>query len=156
MQVKEVMSKEVITVKRSTTLKQLLEIFAKFHIFPLVPVIEEDNRLVGIVSFRNLINVFHSRQSEIMKAVPFLDEDEEDIFKVEFTEELGNLALAEDIMETKFITIQEGASLEEAYKLMKLHLKEEFPVVDRAGKLVGMVGIFDIIRQVFRQKGIIK
>lgn len=33
--------------------------------------------------------------------------------------------------------------------------KEEFPVVDKVGKLVGMVGIFDIIQAVFRQKGII-
>ena len=156
MQVKEVMSEEVITVKRSTTLKQLLEIFAKFHIFPLVPVIADDNRLVGVVSFRNLVNVFQLRQPEILKAVPFLDEEEEDIFKVEFTEEMGNLVVADDIMESKFVTIQEDASLEEAYKLMKLYLKEEFPVINRAGKLVGMIGIFDIIRHVFRQKGVIK
>ncbi|MDD5005389.1 MAG: CBS domain-containing protein [Candidatus Omnitrophica bacterium] len=156
MQVKEVMSKEVITVKRSTTLKRLLEIFAKFHIFPLVPVIGEDNLLIGIVSFRNLVNVFQLRQPEILKAVPFLDEGEEDIFKVEFTEEIGSLVVAEDIMENKFITIQEDASLEEAYKLMKLHLKEEFPVVDRFGKLAGMIGIFDIIRYVFRHRGVIK
>jgi len=155
MQVKEVMSREVITVKRSTTLKQLLEIFAKFHIFPLVPVTAEDNRLVGVVSFRNLINVFQSRQPEIMKAVPFLDEEEEDIFKVGFTEEMGNLVVAEDIMESKFVIIQEDASLEEVFKLMKLHLKEELPVVDRSGRLVGVIGIFDIIREIFRQKGII-
>ncbi|MDD2689687.1 MAG: CBS domain-containing protein [Candidatus Omnitrophica bacterium] len=156
MQVKEVMSKEVITVKRSTTLKQLLDIFTTFHVFPLVPVIEGDNVLVGIVSFRNLINVFQPHQSQMLKTVPFLDEEEEDIFKVEFTEEVGSLVVAEDIMEKKFVAIQEDASLEEAYKLMKLHLKEEFPVVNRAGRLLGMVGIFDIVRYIFRQKGVIK
>jgi len=121
MQVKEVMSKEVITVRRSTTLRQLLEIFTKFHIFPLVPVVEEDNRLVGVVSFPNLINVFQLHQPEILKAVPFLDEEEEDISEVELTEEIGSLAVAEDIMESKFVTMQEDTSLEEAYKLMKLH-----------------------------------
>jgi len=155
MQVKEVMSKEVITVKRSTTLKQLLGIFAKFHIFPLVPVIEEDNRLVGVVSFRNLINAFKPREPEMLKTIPFLDEGEEDIFKMEISEEIGNLVIIDEIMETKFISIKEDASLEEAYKLAKLHLKEEFPVVDRAGKLVGKIGIFDIIRRVFQKKGVI-
>jgi len=155
MQVKEVMSKEVITVKRSATLKQLLEIFVKFHIFPLVPVVEDDNRLVGIISFRNLINALQQHHPEILKGVPFLDEEVEDIFKIDLVKEVGHLVIVEDIMETKFITIQEDASLEEAYKLMKLHLKEEFPVVDRSGRLVGMIGIFDIIREVFRQKGII-
>lgn len=155
MQVKEIITKEVITVKRSTTLKELLKKFAKFHLFPLVPVVEDDNRLVGIVSFRNLIDVFQPYSSEVLKTVPFLDEKEEDIFKVELVEEIGSLVVVEDIMESKFISIGEDASLEEAYKLMKLHLKEEFPVVDKDGKLVGMIGIFDIIREVFRQKGVI-
>jgi len=155
MQVKEIMSQEVITVKRSTSLKQLLKIFTKFHMFPLVPVVEENGRLAGIVSFRNLINVFSPHQSQILKAVPFLDEQEEDIFKVELTEDIGNLVVVEDIMETKFISIPDNAPLEKAYNLMKLHLKEEFPVVNSSGKLVGMIGIFDIIRQVFHEKGII-
>ncbi|MEW6009375.1 MAG: CBS domain-containing protein [Candidatus Omnitrophota bacterium] len=156
MQVKEVMSKEVITIKRSTTLKQILKLFAKFHIFPLLPVVEDDGRLVGVVSLRNLINVFQSGRTDMLKAVPFLDEQEEDIFKIEFSEEVGNLAMAEDIMESKFTTVEEDTSLEEAYKQMKLHLKEEIPVVDKAGKLVGRLGIFDIIRYIFGQKGIIK
>ena len=155
MQVKEVMSKEVITVKRSTTLRQLLEIFAKFHMFPLIPVIEENNRLVGIISFRNLINAFRPHELEVLKTVPFLDEKKEDIFKIDLTEEIGNLVVVEDIMEKNFISIQEETSLEEAFSLMELHLKEEFPVVDKRGRLMGMIGIFDIIREVFHQKGVI-
>lgn len=156
MLIKEIMSKEVITVWRSTTLKELLKIFGKFHIFPLVPVIEEDRRLVGLVFFRNLIDAFSSYHPDVLKLVPFLDEEETDIFKVDITEDIGNLVVVEDIMEREFISIPEDASIEEAYKLMRLHLKEEFPVVDKSGKLVGMVGIFDIIRTAFRQKGIIR
>lgn len=156
MQVKDIMSKQVISVTRSSTLKQLLRVFDKFHIFPLVPVVEEDNRLIGIVSFRNLIDVFSSYHPDVLKLVPFLEEEEEDIFKIDISEDIGNLVVVEDIMETEFISILEDTSLEEAYKLMRLHLKEEFPVVDKAGKLVGMVGIFDVIQAVFRQKGINK
>lgn len=155
MQVREIMTKEVVTIRRSTTLKKLLQTFAKFHIFPLVPVIEDDNRLVGIVSFRNLLGAFGPREPAILKNIPFLDEEEEDIFRAELTEDIGDLVVAEDIMETKFISIREDASLEETYKLMKLHLKDEFPVIDKAGKLVGIVGIFDIMYRVFRQKGVI-
>jgi CBS domain-containing protein len=155
MRVKEIMSKEVITVRRSAKLKELLELFNKFHLFPLVPVVEEDNRLVGIVSFRNLIDVFTPYRQEILKTVPFLDDREEDIFKVELTKDIGDLLIVEDIMETKFVSLQEDAALEEAFKLMKLHLKEEFPVTDKTGKLVGKIGIFDIIRRVFQEKGVI-
>ena len=156
MQVKEIMSKEVITVQRSTTLKELLKIFGKFHIFPLVPVVEEDKHLIGIVSFRNLIDTLSSYNPNVLKLVPFLDEEETDIFKIDITEDIGNLVVVEDIMEREFISIPGDTSLEEAYKLMRLHLKEEFPVIDKSGKLVGIVGIFDIIQAVFRQKGIIK
>ncbi len=155
MQVKEIMSKEVITVRRSTKLKELLGLFNKFHLFPLVPVVEENSRLIGIVSFRNLIDVFSPYRQEILKTVPFLDDREEDIFKVELTKDIGDLVIVEDIMETKFVSLQEDAALEEAFKLMKLHLKEEFPVTDKTGKLVGKIGIFDIIRRVFQEKGVI-
>ncbi|MBN1868991.1 MAG: CBS domain-containing protein [Candidatus Omnitrophica bacterium] len=154
--VKEIMSRGIIAVQRSTTLKQLLETFAKFHIFPLVPVIEEGHHLIGIVSFSNLIDAFSSYHPDVLKLVPFLDEEEIDIFKIDITDDIGNLVLVEDVMEREFISIPEDTSIEEAYKLMRLHLKEEFPIVDKTGKLVGMIGIFDVIRAVFRQKGIIQ
>ncbi len=155
MQVKEVMEKKVIAVKQSTSLKELLKIFAKFHLFPLVPVIDDDNRLIGVISFKNLVNALQPSEPEMLKAIPFLDDRKEDIFKMEISEEVGNLVIVDDIMETKVISIHEDASLEEAYKLARLHLKDEFPVIDNMGKLVGIIGVFDIVREVFRQKGII-
>ena len=156
MKVKEIMSKNVITAQRSMKLKELLKIFKNFHIFPLVPVVEEDRRLVGVVSFRNLIDVFQSYKPDVLKLVPFLDEEDQDIFKIDISEEIGDLVVLEDIMEHEYIAIQEDVSLEDAYNLMKLNLKEELPVVDRAGRLTGRIGIFDIINSVFRQKGVIK
>ncbi|MFH1888461.1 MAG: CBS domain-containing protein [Candidatus Omnitrophota bacterium] len=156
MRVKEVMSKEVISVKRSMKLRELLELFRKFHIFPLVPVVEENGRLIGIVSFRNLIDAFQTYRPDVLKLVPFLDEEEENIFKIDISEDMGELVVVEDILEHEYISILDESSLEEAYNLMKLHLKEEFPVVDRAGRLRGRIGIFDILQAVFREKGIIK
>ena len=156
MQIKDIMSGQVISVTRSSTLRQLLKLFDKFHIFPLVPVIENDKRLIGIVSFRDLIDALSSYHPDVLKLVPFLDEEEIDIFKMDITDDIGNLVVVEDIMEREFISILEDTSLEEAYKLRRLHLKEEVPVTDKAGRLVGMVGVFDIIQAVFRQKGIIE
>lgn len=155
MTVKDIMSKKVMSVRRFDKLKVLLGMFSRFHLFPLVPVVEEDGRLSGVVSFRNLIGVFSPYRQELLKTVPFLDDQEEDIFKVELTGDIGDLVVVEDIMEINFVSLREDASLEEAFKIMKLQLKEELPVVDRMGKLVGKIGIFDIVRQVFREKGVI-
>lgn len=156
MRVKEIMSREVICVQRSTKLRELLELFRSFHIFPLVPVVEEGARLAGIVSFRNLIDAFQSYRPDVLKLVPFLDEEEENIFKTDISEDMGELVVVEDIMEHEYISVLDEAPLEEAYTLMKLHLKEELPVVDRAGRLRGRVGIFDILKAAFREKGVIK
>ncbi|MBN1405968.1 MAG: CBS domain-containing protein [Candidatus Omnitrophica bacterium] len=156
MQVKDIMFKQVIAVRRSTKLKELLKLFSKFHIFPLVPVIEDDNKLAGVVSFKNLMNVFKPYNPDILKNVPFLDEEkDDDIFSMELTEEMGSLVIVEDIMQTKFISIKQDSSLQEAFNLMKLNLKEEFPVIDNEGKLIGIIGVFDIVRHVFHQKGVI-
>ena len=156
MQVKEIMTKEVIRVKRSTTLTELIEYFKEFHTFPLVPVVDENGRLIGIVSFRNLMDIFRPRQPQILKSAPFVDEVAEDIFKAELTSEMGDLIIVDDIMEKNFFSIDEEASLEDAYNLMRLHSIEKLHVVDREGKLVGFVGIFDIIMSIFREKGIVR
>lgn len=155
MQVKEIMLKEIVKVKRSTTLKELLRIFSKFHIFPLVPVVGEDGRLTGIVSFRNLIDVFKPYHADLVRMAQFVDEEDGDIFKADLTEEMGHLVIVDDIMERNFISVREDATLEEAYQTAKLYLKEELPVIDGSGILTGIIGIFDIIREAFRQKGIV-
>jgi len=88
--------------------------------------------------------------------VPFLDEEKIDIFKFELTEEMGNLILVEDIMEGSFFTIKEDILLEEAYNFMRLHQKEQICVVDFQNRLVGILGIFDIILNLFRSRGLLE
>lgn len=155
MKVKDLMNRDVISVKRSTTLSELIKLFKDFHTFPLVPVVEKDNRLVGIVSFQNLTEVFRTQEPEILKTIPFIDEEEEDILKADMSPEMGNLVIVDDIMKTKFFSVQEEAGIEEAYKAMKLHSKEQLPVVDKEERLAGIIGLFDIILGVFRDKGVV-
>ena len=114
MQVKEVMSREVLAVGRSMSLKEILRMFKDFHVFPLVPVVEEGNRLVGVVSFRNIIDAFQYSNPDVLKLIPFLDE-EESIFELDVPEDMGDLILVEDIMDREYLFIREDAALEEVY-----------------------------------------
>lgn len=156
MQVKEIMFKNVIAVTRSTTLKEMLTKFTNFHSFPVVPVIDEERKLIGMVFLRNIIDAFSVVKSHISKAIAFYEEkEEEDIFRIELDESAGNLILVDDIMDTKYFYVYEDATIEEAYRQMKIYQKDVLPVVDKEGKLVGIVGIFDIILAVFRQNKII-
>ena len=154
MQVKDVMKKDIISVHRYTTLQQLIKDFKSFHTFPLVPVVDKDKHLIGIVSFSNIIDIFRPSQPEILKTVAFIDEAQENIFDSDLTSEMGMLIVVEDMMETKFFSVTEDKPLEEAYNLLKVHQKDQLTVVDKDNKIVGIIGIFDIIRAIFQEKGI--
>jgi len=39
---------------------------------------------------------------------------------------------------------------------MKIHNLERLPVVDAENQFVGMLGVFDIILAIFRERGILK
>jgi len=156
MLVKEVMKKDLVTVGRSTMLRELIEQLQDFHTFPLVPVVEEDNRLIGTVSFNNLLNIFQPYESSLIRAIPFLEREEVDIFELEISPEMATLIVVDDIMETNVLTVSEEDTLEKAYNLMKLHSIDRLPVIDRKNTLVGMIGVFDILVALFKEKGIIE
>jgi len=156
MKVSEVMNQKILAVNRATTLADLIELFRHFHSFPLVPVVDEHNILIGVVSFRGLIDAFRTSVSDVLKTIPFVDEHHLDIFDIEITPEIGDLCIVDDIMQTKFLSVNQDSTIQEAYRLMKVHQCEQLPVVDSKNKLVGMIGTFDIMLALFKEKGVIK
>ena len=159
MKVKDCMTKEVVTVKRSTTLSQLIKTFQKYN-FHTLPVIEADNDLVGIINFEDISKVFQPYSTELstmLKTVPFLDMEskEEDFQDADISSEMGILVVVDDIMDTHFVTAEPEIDINKAHSLMKLHNIARLPIVEE-GKLVGMISLFDIILAVFRERGIIK
>jgi len=159
MLVEEVMKKKVITVRRGTTLKELIEIFGKFT-FHTLPVIEKDNKLVGVIALEDIFKIFEPYPShilEMLERVPFLDEyGERSLLEVDIPPELGVLCVVDDLMNKNVITISEEMTTFEARSLMKLHKVRRLPVVDEEGHLIGIVSLFDIILAVFRKKGILQ
>lgn len=158
MKVKDCMTKDVITVKRSTALTELIEIFRKCN-FHTLPVVEEGNKIVGIVTFEDILKVFQPYSQQMVKmleTIPFVEKmEEEDILLADISSGMGVLVVVDDFMNTSFVTINQGASIKEARSLMRLHNIEILPVV-KNGTLVGIVTLFDIILSVFKQKGVIR
>ena len=154
MKIKEVMRIQVITVKRSTSLRKLLALFKDFHTHPLIPVVDEEERLVGMVYPENLLDILRPKQAKLFRNIPFV-EINKDVFDLEPVPSMGELILVDDIMDTEFIAVGEEESLEEVYKTMRLHRKERLPVIDNNGKISGIIGIFDIIWRMFKEKNIV-
>lgn len=79
MLVNDVMNRDVIKVTPATTLIELIRSFKNFHTFPMVPVVDETNKLIGKVSIEDLLNVFQpytSSTRRLLRGVPFLEEEE--------------------------------------------------------------------------------
>lgn len=55
--------------------------------------------------------------------------------------------LAKDIMSTEVLAIVEGTPIVDALKLLVNHRITGMPVVDKAGKMVGVISEYDIILQ---------
>ncbi|MFH1783857.1 MAG: CBS domain-containing protein [bacterium] len=157
MKVKDIMTKDVLTVQRSTTLRNLVKIFldSKFH---TLPVVDEQGKLVGIVALADILKVFQRHSTtltQMLKNIPFLaDEEEEDLMLADVSAATAVLFLVDDLMNNKLVTVEEDVSITEVRSTMKLHGIEKLPVV-KDGRLVGIISLFDIILAVFKEKGII-
>jgi CBS domain-containing protein len=153
------MTREVVAVRRSTTLAELIGIFRKFN-FHTIPVVEENNRLVGVVTFEDILSVFQPYSSELtrmLKTVPFLgtEEKEEELLLADISGEIGVLAVVDDFMNTQLITVKEEMPITQVRSLMKLHNIGRLLVV-KDGCLVGIISLFDIILAIFREKGVVE
>lgn len=154
MRVKEAMKQEVIKVKREVSLRNLLELFKSFHTLPLIPVVDNEDDLIGVVYLANLLDILRAPHTKLLKNVPFAEIDE-DVFDLELAPAMGELILVDDIMDTNFVSLEENTLLEEAYRVMSLHNKDQLPVVNKDKKLSGIIGIFGIVRRMFEEKGIV-
>jgi len=150
----EAAKKNIITVKRSLSLRDILSTCKNFHTHPFIPVVDDYDKLIGVVYSDNLLDLLRPSQTKIFRHVPFLEMDE-DIFDLEPVSSMGELIIAEDIMDTNFTVIPENLPLQEAYKIMRLNKKELLPVVDDTGKITGILGLFDIIWRMFKEKEIV-
>ena len=157
MQVKNNMQTKVISVKRGTTLAQLLELFSKFHSFPVVPVVDDDNTLLGIVHIQSFFDIFKPHHQDLLMRNPLsmISREPANIFDVDIEEGMGLLVIVADIMDTKVVKIDEDEDIKKAYDLMQLHNRDAIPVIDKDKKLVGIISIFDIVMKIFKEKGLI-
>ena len=141
---RDIMTPEVITVKKETSLKELAEILSENHING-VPVVDDEGRLIGIICESDLVRkdkklhiptvvalfdwVLYLERSKVM---------EKEIQRVNATE-VGDL-YTKDVT-----TVDETTPVEEIATLMTQKRIYTIPVMD-GERLVGIIGKRDIIK----------
>jgi CBS domain-containing protein len=152
-----IMRRDAPTVKPSTTLHQLIEFMRKTNHY-MLPVIDDDDTLLGIVNYRGILNIFRpfsKSVSEIVERMPFVEKVDDEDLNLELSPEMGTLILVDDIINTSFVSIQENKTVREARRIMRLHNVETLPVVSDK-KLVGVLSLLDILVYIFKEHDILR
>jgi CBS domain-containing protein len=130
--VKDVMTAQARTVSPSTTFKEMSAVLDQYNVSAL-PVV------VGIVSEADLIlKQEHHGSPEHHSWLPTRGERRE--------QAKAEGVVAADVMTTPVVTIQPGAPLSEAARVMHHRALKRLPVVDDTGVLVGVVSRADLLK----------
>jgi IMP dehydrogenase len=108
-----------ITIGPKATLEELDEICGQYRVSGL-PVIDEDQTLLGIITNRDL------------RFVPVA--------------EWGHQLVGDVMTPMPLITGHEGIDRDEATRLLRQHKRERLPIVDDAGRLVGLITVKDFVK----------
>ncbi len=147
MKAKDIMSREVVTISRIASIHEIAEILTKNNISG-VPVVNEGNRVVGIVSQNDIlykdVEPRFPPTAEILGGLIYLGGVRH------YNEELKKLVAttAEEIMTEDVITAYEDDSVEEIAGLMVENNINRIPVLDSEGKLAGIVSRADIVKYI--------
>lgn len=149
--VKNFMTKKVIAVKESESIKKLFKLMDRHDILG-APVVNEKKQVIGIVTESDLINHFTTLKSpqgiNLLGSIVYLDDINE------FNENLKDHCAenVKDIMTGKVVTIKPDATLLDAINLMSKNGITRLPVVDKKNKLIGIITRSDIVHQIAKLK----
>lgn len=105
-----------VTLKKDATVGDAQELMRKFKIGG-IPIVDEKDRLIGILTNRDLR------------------------FETDRSQKVSALMSTENL-----ITAKEGTDLETAKTILQKYKVEKLPVVDKSGKLVGLITYKDIMK----------
>ena len=140
----DIMSTNIITVKKETSLKELAQILYEHNING-VPVVDDDGRLIGVICESDLIR--RDQKLHIPTVVALFDA----LFYVEspnwMQKEIQRLGATQvgDLYTPDPVTVDEKTSIEEIATLMTRKKVYTLPVMD-GSRLVGIIGKADLIR----------
>ncbi|MGA3111449.1 MAG: CBS domain-containing protein [Candidatus Bathyarchaeia archaeon] len=120
--VRDIMSKDVKTVRNDTTVKEVIALMNKYDKDAIL--VEQSGKPTGIITVKDVL------VRAVEHGVPL------------------NTIIARMVYTNPLVTIKENASVEEAANLMKEWRIKHLPIVDKEGCLVGMLNDRDIVYSV--------
>lgn len=148
MKVKEIMTKDVVSVKLDDNAKDTLGLLLKMQISGL-PVIDAQGKLIGMFTEKDVLR--NILPSYIEKVGRFVYEENPKSIKKKF-EDLANLTISQ-LMRKEVVSVDEDANLCEVAHLMLTQNVRRIPVLNKEKKVVGIVAREDIIKAYAKEAG---
>ncbi len=144
MLVKEVMTRAVKTITPETRLQEVASIMC-LNRFSGLPVVGEDDKLMGILAERDVLRYLFPDLTTIMTTgISNLDFES---MEAEYKKVLS-LKTA-DLMSNRVITVSPNIPILKAVSVMAKNNFRRIPVAEEDNKLVGMISLGDIHRAIF-------
>jgi CBS-domain-containing membrane protein len=140
--VRNVMTREIVTVKEETPFTEMVRLMA-VHKISALPVLDGDGQLVGIVS-----------EADLLRKEEYQDEQDEPHWlerrreRVARTKAAGRTAAG--VMSTPVVTVDPEVTVPMAARLLAQQGIKHAPVVDDQKRLVGIVSRADLLRLFLR------
>jgi CBS domain-containing protein len=153
MQIKDVMTKEVISVPEDMPITEVANLLMKHKIHG-VPVVDDKNRVVGIVTetdffMKDAVALYLPAYIDILKAPS--GQNKRVVDDIPAAERLVR-ARASDIMTPRCVTLPPEADVEDLLAAVRLNHYKTFPVTDSQYTLLGVVTLIDVISLLDRNR----
>jgi CBS domain-containing protein len=141
--VADVMTEEVFAVRAETSLATVARVLSEQRISGL-PVIDEDNRPIGVISKTDLLDPDRPRSGRVGRTLYYR-------FADGGVEEIGDQSSINDgivahLMSPFVLSVSPDTPLEDAIRLMVVEDVHRLVVCDEKRRLVGLVTAMDVLR----------
>ena len=147
---KDIMTKKVITINKDASIEELSELLLENKISG-VPVMDDDNNLVGVVTEADIIvqdsTLHFPAYFKLFDGIIYLESLNK--FKRNLKKHLATRI--EDIMTRKMKTITPETPVSEIADIMLKQKINRLPVLNKKNKLVGIVTRADIVKSTVKK-----
>jgi len=121
---KDIMTKDVVSVRKETPIIEAIEFLIENEVTGM-PVVKDDMTLVGVLTEKDALRLFHTYEDEKNKTV-------------------------RDFMTRPAVHYSEDESLQAICDFMMINYFRRVPVTSKEGKVVGIISRPDVIRHILR------
>jgi CBS domain-containing protein len=126
LKVKDIMTKDVVFVKKETPIYEAMVLLRKEDITGM-PVVEDDMTLVGVITEKDVLRLFYADEDEKNKTVAFF-------------------------MTRPAVSYKDNESLQSVCDFMMINYFRRVPVISKKGKVVGIISRPDVIDYIIEQR----